>query len=482
LSPLQAIQPIKLSQLTRQIQQTVQNVFAGQKYWVLADITNYSFQSNQNYHYFELVEKAEGTNNINARIAAAAWGAGNLKIREFERITGQKFKNDINVLLNVAVEYHPVHGLKLTVVDVDVNFTIGVLEQQRQRTLERLLTECSSFIRKTGETYITRNKELNHSAVIQHIAIITSNSSAGLLDFRHTIENNSFNYKFKIDTYFTTIQGEATSTAVYQKLLEIYNTGIRYDAVVIIRGGGSQTDFIIFDQFPLSKIVAKFPIPIITGIGHQKNETIVDLMAHTSTKTPTKAAEFIIAHNRLFEDQILSFQKSILIKSQQLFSFHFQALSKLNSIIVNSARSNLNHHKDQIVKVNQVTINTTKSILYLKHRDIVNLSNQILSKPKIIVTTKLNDLDNVIKNVTSYCRINFINQRSYIGHYTSIIKLMTPENILRKGFAIIKSNGRIVSDADTIKVGSDISVILSNKEITSTVKSKNDYNGNDFKL
>lgn len=476
------IQPIKLSQLTSQIQQSIQNVFAAQSYWVLADITNYSFQSQKNYHYFDLVEKADGTNNIKAKICAAAWGTGNLKIREFERVTGQKFKNDINVLIKVEVEYHPVHGLKLMLLDVDINFTIGVLEQQRQHTLQRLLTECSSFVRKVGDTYITKNKELKHSTVIQHIAIVTSNSSAGLQDFKHTIENNAFNYKFRIDNYFTTIQGEASSTVVYEKLLEIYNTGIKYDALVIIRGGGAQTDFIVFDQFPLSKIVAKFPIPIITGIGHQKNETIVDLMANTSTKTPTKAAEFIIAHNRHFEDQILSFQKMILIKSQQTFSIHFQALSQLNSLIVNTARNNITTHKDQLVRVNQRTINTTKSILYQKHRDIVNLSSQILSKPKIIVTTKLNDIDNLIKNLKSYNRINFTNKRGYIGHYVSVFRLINPENILKKGFAIVKVNGSITSDPDKINVGNDISIILSNKEIYTTVKSKKDYDGDEFKL
>ena len=476
------IQPIKLSALTAQIQNAIQNVFASKTFWVLADITNYSFQSNKNYHCFDLVEKAEGSNNIQAKICAAAWGTGNLKIREFEKVTGQKFKNDINVLIKVAVEYHPVHGLKLTVLDVDISFTIGVLEQQRQQTLQRLLTECSSFIRKVGDTYITRNKELKHSTVIQHIAIVTSNSSAGLQDFRHTIDNNAFNYKFRIDNYFTTIQGEASSTVVYEKLLEVYNTGIKYDAIVIIRGGGAQTDFIIFDQFPLSKIVAKFPIPIITGLGHQKNETIVDLMAHTATKTPTKAAEFIIAHNRIFEDQILSFQKNILIKSQQIFSFHFQLLSKVNSQIVNTARNNINTYKDQLVRVNQITINTTKSILYQKHREIVALSSQILSKPKILVTTKLNDIDNIINNLKSYSRIKFVNQRGYIGHFISVFRVMSPENILKKGFAIVKANGSITSDPDKIKVGSNISIILSNKEIHTIVKSKNDYNGNEFEL
>lgn len=476
------IAPIKLSALTAQIQKTLQDVFVGQTFWVIADVTNYSFQSQKNYHYFDLVEKAESGNSIQAKVCTAAWGIGSNKIRDFEKITGQKFKNDINVLVKVSVEYHPLHGLKLTLLDIDSNFTIGLVEQQRQHTIQRLLTECPDFIKKIGDTFHTRNKELKHRSIIQYVAVVTSKASAGLQDFRHTLETNTFGYKFKIDSYFTSVQGESSSKEIYNALLEIFNTKLLYDAIVIVRGGGSQTDFIVFDQFPLCKIVAKYPIPIITGIGHQKNETIVDLMAHTATKTPTKAAEFIIAHNRHFEDQIIAFQKSILIKAQQKFSSNFQVLSSINSQIIGSTRAKLTLQKDKLVQVNQVTINTSKSILFNRHREIIGLSTQILSKPKILVSKKQGDIENVIGNLKSYIRISLSNQRSYVGHFVSVFKLIHPDNILKKGFAIVKVDGSITSDPDRLSIGSNVSIILAKKEIHTTVKSKTDYNGDDFKL
>ena len=149
---------------------------------------------------------------------------------------------------------------------------------------------------------------------------------------------------------------------------------------------------------------------------------------------------------------------------------------------MNITRNKINTHKDQLVKINQITINTTKSILYQKHRDIVSLSGQILSKPKIIVTTKLNDIDNIIRNLKSYNRINFTNKQGYVNHFVSVFRLMSPANILKKGFAIVKANNNIINNPDKIKVGNNITIILSDKEILTTVKSKKDYYGNDFNL
>lgn len=245
---------------------------------------------------------------------------------------------------------------------------------------------------------------------------------------------------------------------------------------------GTKRYFLIFDNYNIGRAVAKFPIPIITGIGHQKNETIADLMAHTQTKTPTKAAEYIIAHNKAFEEAILSFQKTILIKSQQLFSTHFQNLSALNSIVVNNTRNILNHYKDSLVQINQVTINTSKSILFNNKNELVQILSAILSKPKIILYNRINDIKNTISNLNTFNALYLKNQRGYLGHYVSIINMMAPNNILKKGFAIVKANNKITSNPDEIKVGNDIDIILAETQIKSTVKQKSKYNGTEFNV
>ncbi len=277
---------INLSELTKEIQRTLDSTFSHKLYWVIADVTNHIFKEKNNYHYFDLVEKRQGTADIVAKISGKAWGTGSSKIRDFERITGQRFTNNINVLLQVKVNYHPAFGLAVGVSNIDVNFTIGILEQQRQKTLSLLVDKNPNVVKKVGDAYHTRNKSLTMGAVIQKIALVSSKSSAGRQDFLHTLENNPYGYRFIIDEYHTIVQNEANVMILRQAMIDIFHTKKNYDVVVIIRGGGAQTDFLIFDNYETGLVIAKFPIPIITGIGHQKNETVADLMAHTVTKTP----------------------------------------------------------------------------------------------------------------------------------------------------------------------------------------------------
>lgn len=469
---------IKLSQLNGIIQDTIKNQFSTITYWVVADVTNHSFKADKKYHNFDLVEKDSNSNNIIAKISGKAWGNGSMAISDFEKNTGQKFTNNINILAQVAVEYHPLYGLSVNVIDVDTNFTLGVLEQRRNETLRRLVIQ-NDYIEKIGDSYQTRNSLLKLNPVIQRIALLSSANSAGSEDFKHTLEVNNFGYIFFVDDYHTIVQGENNSKLFLNKLIEIYKSNIKYDAVVITRGGGAQTDFLIFDDYEIGRAVAKFPIPIITGIGHQKNTSIVDLMAHTQTKTPTKAAEFIIAHNRSFEQNILSFQKSIVIKSQQIFLHNFQMLGYLNSSIVNCTRDIIAKRKDDIVSVNQVTINSSKSILFNNRKQLLQTTSQILSKPKIILYNRINDIKNTIQNLKTFNTLYQKNKRGYLGHYVSIIKMMSPENILKKGYAIIKVNNEITSNPDDLKVGKDIDILLSNTIIKSTVKQKTKYDGKD---
>lgn len=478
---MENISPIRLSELNARINHVLEKAFHAASFWVIADVTNHTFRPQKNYHNFDLVEKDPNSNNIIAKVSSKAWGNGSNRIKNFEQVTGQQFTNNINVLVLVKVTFHGVYGLSLEVLEIDTNFTLGVLEQQRQATLEKLVAE-NDFIQKVGDDYRTKNNQLNLPRVIQRIAVISSKTSAGGEDFQHTLQNNPYGFVFRIDDYHSVVQGENNSDQFLAKLIEVYQSNIPYDAVVITRGGGAQTDFLIFDNYHIGRAVAKFPIPIITGIGHQKNETITDLMAHTQTKTPTKAAEFIIAHNKSFEDEILSFQKTILIKSQQLFSIQFLILLGVNSAVVNITRDILNKYKDSLVQINQVTINTSKSILFNRKNELLGLSSQIVSKPKIILYNRINDIRNTINNLGTFKSLYLKNQRGYLGHYVSIIKMMSPENILKKGFAIVKSNNKITSNPDTILVGEDIEIILANTQITTTVKKKTKYDGKEFNI
>ena len=472
--------PIKLSELSTRIRDTLNIGFGNQSFWVFADITNYSFKTDKNHHYFDLVEKGE--KGLVAKINAVAWAEGHQQIKQFEKSSGQVFKNGIHVLVRVSVDYHIQHGLKLVLHDIDTSFTLGELEKQKQETLSSLLAECPAFIQMVGEMIVTRNKGHLLKPVIQHIAVVSSKQSAGYEDFMHTLKNNGFGYTFFVDPYFSSVQGEANADEIFQRLLDVFNANKHYDAVVIIRGGGSETDFLIFNQFNLGKIVAKFPIPIITGIGHQKNETIVDLMAHTATKTPTKSAEFIIAHNRIFEEKILGLENTIIIKAQQIFHLGDRQLSQLKTTIVNRTRDYLNRYREEMIKINRITINNSGKIIHEKRNELVSLSSRLVTIPRISIGNRLNELQHIVSNIKTFNAQYLKNQLGYLGHFVSMIRVASPQNILKRGFAIVKKNNHIITNPEQIGKGDRLMILLSDSGISATVTDKKIFDGSENQL
>lgn len=474
-------QYIRLSALNDMVHDAINSRFAGQRFWVLADITNHSYKADKKIHYFELVEKAQNGNAVTAKMLGKSWGGGALRIEEFEKNTGQVFTNNLHVLVQVSVDYHPLYGLSVSVLDIDSNFMLGILEQQRNATLERLVKE-NDYIQKEGDGYSTFNSRLKLPVVIQRVAVISSSSSAGNEDFRHTMQHNDFGYVFQIDDYYTVVQGDNNAKLFMNKLIEIYNTGIPYDAVVINRGGGSQSDFLIFDNYNIGRAVAKFPIPIITGIGHQKNVSITDLMAHTHTKTPTKAAEFIIAHNRSFEQEILSLQQNIVIKSQQLFHIHYKELNQLKNAVAHNARELLQLHREELAKNNQRIISSSRSVLYGHQKKLILTAHQVVQSPKMLLQQKKNDLTHIKNSIKNSANDYLRREKVTLEHHLKSIQMMSPQNILRKGYAIVKFNEKIISSAENIQAGQEIEVILKDAKLKSTVKEKTQYDGRETDL
>lgn len=473
---------LTLSQLNGIIQSKLNEAFFMQHFWIVADITEHSFKEKTGYHYFEFVEKDVTTNLIVAKIKAAAWGNDSQKIRDFEKSTGQKFTNNIHVLAKVSINFHKVFGLSLELLEIDPSFTLGVIETKRQETLLRLVTSYPTIIQKRGEQYSTYNSSLELPPVISRLAVISSQTSAGNEDFKHTLINNSYGYHFEIDDYFTVVQNEVNAGIFLERLIDVFRSGKKYDAVIINRGGGAQTDFLIFDNFKIGLAVAKFPIPVITGIGHQKNQTITDLMAHTNTKTPTKAAEFIITHNKIFEDRLLSFQQSIIINSQSFLAKQTSLFNKINSGIVNNSRTALERSKNNLSNVKQQFTSSSSKIITDFKLELNSKRFAVFSGSKGVVSNERRELSGFIPRISSASRGRVSTEKRSLKSIVALINVISPENILRKGFAIVKSKGEITSDPDQFSPGSEIEIILRSQNIKATVNNKKNYNGNDFNL
>jgi exodeoxyribonuclease VII large subunit len=291
----------------------------------------------------------------------------------FEKLSGQPFANGLEITCNVRVRFHKRFGIDLEVLEIDHSYALGKLETERQQTLDRLVTENPTLIRLVDGQYFTSNKSLELPIVLQRIALVTAPDSDGQRDFKQEITNNPYGYAFSVTEFLTQIQGDNSSNLIIQKLKQIEVEKESFDVVAIVRGGGSQTDFKPFDDYELSKYVASFPLPIFTGIGHDRNTSIVDLMARQH-KTPTKVASSIVEHNFNFESEIIELKDRLLETTERM---------------IDKAKDNLLQMKRTVKAYSPATILN-------KGYAIITRNDQIIIDPKDIKPNT--EIKTILKN------------------------------------------------------------------------------------
>ena len=269
-----------LKELCDWIQEMVENDLPD-RYWVCAEIASMSVRG---HCYMELVEKAEN-GILAAKVRATCWNnVYNLLSAYFVQETGQSLHVGLQVMLEVSVEFHAVYGLSLNVWNIDPTYTLGDLAKQRQATIQQL----------TEDGVMDLQKALQIPSLPRRVAVISSADAAGYGDFCDQLKHNRFGFKFHVQLYPAVVQGDTAARSVVQALNSIAALEEEWDVLVIIRGGGASTDMSCFDDYNLASHCAQFPLPIIAGIGHTRDVSVVDMVVHTSVKTPTAAAEWLI--------------------------------------------------------------------------------------------------------------------------------------------------------------------------------------------
>ncbi len=363
--------PIKLSELINEIDDVIQDRFAGETFWITAEVTDVKKQPDKRWCFLKFIEK-EG-NLITAEIKGVFWSNAYDSVVRFEKLSGQLFASGLEITCQVRVRFHKRFGIDLEVLEIDHSYALGKLETERQQTLDRLVNENPAFIRLVDGYYFTSNKSLELPIVLQRIAIVTAPDSDGQRDFKQEIANNPYGYTFSVSEFLTQIQGDNSSTLIIQKLKQIEVEKEKFDVVAIVRGGGSQTDFKPFDDYDLSKYVASFPLPIVTGIGHDRNTSIVDLMAR-QYKTPTKVASTIVEHNFNFETEITELKDRLLETTERM----------------------LDKAKDNLLQLKRTVKAYSPSTILNKGYAIITSNNQIIIDPKDIKLKS--EIKTILKN------------------------------------------------------------------------------------
>ena len=277
--------PLSLYELNALVKRSI-HACLPDTYWVQAELSD--VRSNYSGHcYLEFVQKEPRGNNLIAKARGTIWSNVYRLLKPyFEEETGQAFVAGIKVMVKVAVEFHELYGYSLTVQDIDPTYTLGDMARRRREILKQL----------EEEGVLTLNKELEIPLLAQRIAVISSATAAGYGDFCNQLEQNPYGFVFYPRLFPAIMQGERVEQSVITALDAIHACRDDWDVVVIIRGGGATSDLSGFDTYELAANCAQFPIPIITGIGHERDDTVLDCVSHTRVKTPTAAAEYLINH------------------------------------------------------------------------------------------------------------------------------------------------------------------------------------------
>ena len=283
--PSPADQALSLVELNQRIHMTLEQAFPD-TYWVRAEMSDVRENSASGHCYLEFIEKDPRSGQLLAKVRGAIWAKTFRLLKPyFEMETGQRFVSGLKVLVRVTVDFHELYGLSLTVVDIDPAYTLGDMARKRLEIIRQLQEEGVFGL----------NKELPLPLLPQRVALISSPTAAGYEDFMNQLMHNRAGYPFYVKLFPALMQGERTEGSVIAALDRIYAHQELFDVVALLRGGGATSDLNSFDSYLLAANCAQFPLPILTGIGHERDDTVVDLVAHTRLKTPTAVAEFLIA-------------------------------------------------------------------------------------------------------------------------------------------------------------------------------------------
>ena len=402
--------PLSLHELTQRIAEVVNTSFAD-PVWVIAELSDVRVAAN-GHCYMTLIEKEPKRGSTLASVRGMIWANRWWLLRDsFVEQTGQTFASGLKVMILVQVTMHEQYGLSLNILDVDPTYTLGEMARRRMEIIKRL----------TEDGVIDMNREIPFPLLPQRIAIISAEGAAGYGDFVKQLTNNAFGLKFYHHLFPATMQGQQTEPSVIAALERIYDVRDCFDVVVIIRGGGATVELASFDSYPLASNVAQFPLPIIVGIGHDRDETVLDHVAHTSVKTPTAAAALLIDTMAEQMQKVLDLQEEIKDNVQQRMDLERQRLQRLGNAVRNT---------------------------------------------HVTLTQQIGRLDMLSQSIRMLTKQRLQREMDKLEFFDKTILMAQPDNILKRGFSITRLNGHAVKSAASVPEGSTLKIQTADGEIT----------------
>ena len=429
--------PLTLSELNEQIRNAISTALPN-RYWLRAETSDVRVNAASGHCYLEFIEKDTHTGQIVAKARAAIWARTYSTLKPyFERITGRPFASGLKVMVNVGIEFHKLYGYSLTIYEIDPSYTLGDLARRKQEAILRLKTEG----------LFDQNKQVPFPTLPQRIAIVTSPTAAGYEDFANQLLQNPAGYVFYIKLFPAVMQGEKTEESIIEALNRIARYAHLFDAVALIRGGGATSDLNCFDAYTLAAHCARYPLPIITGIGHERDDSVVDMVAHTRMKTPTAVAAFLISKideqaeiiNRLQEKLVANIKRQLAARKTEL-----QLLATRYPVAVM-----------QVIAKNKAQLASMTAQLANVH---------------LLIQKRQSELDSLIQRMRTSIETFLKNKRHELEQAEQVLKITAPENILKRGYALVTKQGIIIKRTAALTAGDVVDIRHSDGKRTATIQ------------
>lgn len=474
-------QQLSLSELNNLIQDALVDAFPA-TVWVVAEVSELK-QNRSGHCYLELVEK-EG-NSITARSRATIWSYTYRMLKPyFETSTGQLFSEGIKVLVQASVEYHPVYGLSLNIKDIDPTYTVGDMAMQRNEIINRL----------KAEGVFDMNKGLELPLVPQKIAIISSATAAGYQDFMNQLGNNEYGFKFYTKLFEAYMQGAETVPSVIHALERIFAYDDFFDAVAIIRGGGATADLSSFDDYDLAMNITQFPLPVVTGIGHEKDDTIIDLVAHTRMKTPTAVAGFFVSGVERYYERLIELENGVLRLTRETLDFQRDKLERIAEGLKYSVSEFINERQQQLSKRGNELLQNVSGYSFKKQNEITKIRYDLNSGLSLLLVQAKNEIAKTQRIMRRVVGEAVFKENAKVNHQQDLllgkvrnllakeqdrillnknsVRLLNPENVLKRGFTLTLKAGKVMKSSKDVAVGEELETRFADGKVTSKITKK----------
>jgi len=457
-------QEITLLELNRKVKDTIALGFP-ENYWVIAEISE--LKVNRKGHcYLDLVEKDETEDRIIAKARGMIWAYTFRMLKPyFESATGQEFRAGLKIMVSVSVEFHELYGYSLHITDIEPSYTLGDMARKRMETIKRL----------EEEGIIHMNQQLPMVEVPQKIAVISSQTAAGYKDFTEQLHHNPYGYVFYPKLFPAYMQGNEAESSIIAALERIYQHEDIFDAVAIIRGGGAQADLSCFDQYTLAAHVAQFPLPVLSGIGHEKDESVVDLVVHTKLKTPTAVADFLVTQAYEFEESLLSLRDDIVDRTNRFIQKEHQRQQNYSgrlapniNAIIDKNKTRLERKAEKLNHLNQIFIQHQNQKLKEDSSRITNATRRMIEKSSY-------QLNHMERNLPSHVEKYISSKKKHINQLERENHHLDPKNILKRGFSITQKNNQTLKSARQTQEGDTIVTYLYEGHVISTINNKKNH-------